>query len=146
MKKSGILVLGILVVICFGLLWAYHGPGKNVLEPQDQRQAFVNVLNTANHQIDAATMVRLIANQKSTVSTNLTTNARTTKAASGGTFARSAFDKILAQKGVVGIRYYFAAKDNGNPTIVLVGVSAQGLDMAETIMEGAVDCPPWCND
>jgi hypothetical protein len=146
MKIAGVIVLGILVVVCFGLLWAYHGPGKNVLEPQDQHQAFVNVLNTTNHQIDAATMVRLIANQKSTISTNLTTNARTTKTASGGTFARSAFDKILAQPGVVGIRYYFATKDNGNPTIVLVGVSSQGLDMAATIMEGSVDCPPWCND
>ena len=40
----------------------------------------------------------------------------------GGYFGRNIFDKILAQGGVVGIRYYYAAKDDGTPTLVLVGV------------------------
>jgi hypothetical protein len=146
MKKiTGLLVLSILVVLCFGLLWAYNGPGKNVPEPQDQNQTLSNALNTANHQIDAATMVRLIANNntKNLRTTLSASAAKAAKTVTGGVFARSAFDKIL-QPGVVGIRYYFATKDNGNPTIVLVGVNAQGQDMSATIMEGSLDCPPWC--
>jgi hypothetical protein len=140
MKTTGILVLGIFVVLCFGLLWAYNGPGKNVTAPQDQ-QAMTNAINNANHQINLGDAIRLIRNRTS----NLKASSLATPDKKGGFFARYAFEKILAQPGVVGIRYYYAQNDDGTPTVVLVGVDAKGQDMLTgAIMERSLDCPPWC--
>jgi hypothetical protein len=148
MKITGILILGIFVVLCFGLLWAYNSPGKNVPEPQDQNQVLVNALSTANHQIDFGTATRLIGNQKGNLKTNfnamVNNNARGTKGARGGTFARSAFDQILAQPGVIGIRYYYALNDDGSPTLILAGVNTQGQLMTATVMDLSLPCPPYC--
>ena len=66
-------------------------------------------------------------------------------ATKGGYFGRNIFEKILAQPGTVGIRYYYAAKDDGTPTIVLVGVDSTGDDMVKgVIAEIAFPCPPYC--
>ncbi|MGD1045038.1 MAG: hypothetical protein ABR936_06895 [Bacteroidota bacterium] len=148
MKIKGILVLSILVVLCFGLLWAYNGPGKNAPEPQDQGQALVNALSTANHQIDWGTATFLIANQKGNLKTNLTANAaaRVTKGTSGGTFAVSAIQTLINQPGVIGLKYYFAQNTDGTPTIVLVAVNGQGKTMTAMALEGAFLCPPYCGD
>ncbi len=63
----------------------------------------------------------------------------------GGYFERNIFDKILAQGGVVGIRYYYAAKDDGSPTLVLVGVDSTGNDMVQGVVgESIFPCPPIC--
>jgi hypothetical protein len=63
----------------------------------------------------------------------------------GGTFDRSAFDKILAQPGCKGIKMYWAS-ENGRFTVVLVGVDAMGKDMTSvSIMEASLPCPPWCD-
>ena len=63
----------------------------------------------------------------------------------GGYFGRNIFDKILAQQGVVGIRYYYAAKDDSTPTLVLVGVDSTGNDMEQGIIgEWTAQCPPIC--
>ena len=138
MKTTGILVLGILVVLCFGLLWALNGSGKNVPAPQDQQ--ITNALMNTNHQIDLTTATRLIKNHKD----NQTVSSALAQI-KGGFFARSAFDEILAQPGVAGIRYYYAQNDDGTPTIVLIGVNAQGQDMQTgKIMERALLCPPFC--
>ena len=68
--------------------------------------------------------------------------APTTK---GGLFARSAFDKILSQPGCIGIRYYYAKKDDGTATIVLVGVDSNGNDLTVGPMaEDPFPCPPYC--
>lgn len=64
----------------------------------------------------------------------------------GGMFYRDVFDKMLSQKGVVGIRYYYAKMDDGTPTIVLVGVDSLGKDMTSTaIAEKSYPCPPYCD-
>ena len=53
---------------------------------------------------------------------------------------------MLAQKGVIGIRYYYAKMDDGTPTIVVVGVDSLGNDMINTtIAEMTYPCPPFCN-
>ena len=63
----------------------------------------------------------------------------------GGYFGRNIFDKILAQPGAVGIRYYYAAKDDGSPTLVLVGVNSTGDDMVQGVLgELTIPCPPIC--
>jgi hypothetical protein len=149
MKITGVLVLSVLVILCFGLLWAFNGPGKNVPEPQSQPQDLVNALNTANHQIDWSTANLLIANRHSNLRTNLPATASTiakAKGTNGGTFARRAFDQILAQPGCIGVRFYFAQKTDGTPTVVVVGVNAQGLAMTSGAVEdNDLPCPPWCD-
>ena len=69
--------------------------------------------------------------------------APTTK---GGYFSRNIFEKILAQPGTVGIRYYYAAMDDATPTIVLVGVDSTGNDMENGVVGEFVNpCPPFCS-
>lgn len=64
----------------------------------------------------------------------------------GGMFYREVFDKILSQKGVIGIRYYYAKMDDGTPTLVMVGVDSLGRDMSTaTIAEKTYPCPPYCD-
>jgi hypothetical protein len=139
MKPAGILVLGILVVLCFGFLWAYHGLTNNVPHLQDQ-QALFGALSNANHQIDIVTAIRLIRNHKTTI--NASSASTPIK---GGVFARSAIEKLLAQPGAAGIRYYYARNDDGTPALVLVGVDARGQDMImETILDKSILCPPFC--
>lgn len=62
-------------------------------------------------------------------------------------FSREVFDKILLQKGCVGLRYYFAKTNDGIPTLVAVGVDSLGNDMTTktAIAEGTYPCPPYCD-
>jgi len=63
----------------------------------------------------------------------------------GGYFSKAAFDKILSQPGCVGIRYYYAKKDDGSATIVLVGIDASGNDLTYgPLADLSVPCPPYC--
>ena len=139
MKTTGTFVLGILVILCFGFLWAFHAPAKSISTSQNQQTLSSAQINT-DHQVDLVTALRLINNRKS----SLTSSAAVVK---GGFFARSAFDKILAQTGVVGIRFYYAQNDDGTPTLVLVGVDTKGQDIQTgLIMERALGCPPFCGE
>lgn len=64
----------------------------------------------------------------------------------GGYMDREVLDKILAQPGVTGVRYYHAAHPLGHDTIVLVGVDDSGRDLWNgTIAEEAAPCPPVCS-
>jgi hypothetical protein len=63
----------------------------------------------------------------------------------GGYFGRNIFEKLLAENGCVGIRYYYATTDSGVATIVLVGVDSSGNDLYQGILaEETLPCPPWC--
>jgi hypothetical protein len=63
----------------------------------------------------------------------------------GGYFGRNIFEKILAQAGCVGIRYYYGQDDSGAPNLVLVGVDGGGNDMTTgVIAELSWPCPPFC--
>ncbi len=56
----------------------------------------------------------------------------------------SAYEQLLAQPGVSGVRTYFAI-DNGNLTIVVVGVDSLGEDCTEGLILGnAQPCPFNC--
>ncbi|MDZ7372452.1 MAG: hypothetical protein ONB23_00655 [candidate division KSB1 bacterium] len=67
------------------------------------------------------------------------------KAVLGGYFGREAIERILAQERCVGIRYYFAETDKGQPTVVLVGVDEKGEDLVEGFLaEVSWPCPPYC--
>jgi len=54
--------------------------------------------------------------------------------------------EILAQPGAVQLRAYLGARDNGEATLVFLGIDAAGKDMTGgTIGEWALPCPPFCD-
>ncbi len=62
----------------------------------------------------------------------------------GGFFSRSIYEKVLGQKGCLGVRSYFAALNDGTPTLVLVGVDEAGNDMIRGVLgDDAFPCPPF---
>ncbi len=64
----------------------------------------------------------------------------------GGMFTRDVLDKMLSQKGAIGIRYYYAKMDDGTPTIVLIAVDSTGKNITNgVIAEKTYPCPPYCN-
>ncbi|MEX2116123.1 MAG: hypothetical protein WEB37_04495, partial [Bacteroidota bacterium] len=64
----------------------------------------------------------------------------------GEYFEKAAIEKLLGQKGVVGIRYYYAMKNDTTPGIVIVGVDSLGNDMESgDIIDNGTPCPPFCS-
>lgn len=62
-------------------------------------------------------------------------------------FNRSAFEQLLAQPGAAGIRIYRAQHEDGSPTMVMVAVDANGMDLDSpeaTYIQNSHDCPPFC--
>ncbi len=131
MKTRGILILSILVLICFGLLWSLTGPANNAQASQGNQ-----LTGRENHQIDLMTAQRLIKNYQ------MNPGGQTIR---GGFIGRDSFEKVLAQPGCIGIRYYYARNDDGSPTVVIFGVDAKGIDMENGVLLDAVKpCPPFC--
>ncbi len=90
-----------------------------------------------NHVVTLDQAVKFIQNFK---------NHPTAPTIKSGLFARNIFEKILAQPGCVGIRYYYAALDDGSPTIVLVGVDSLRNDIEQGVIgETIFPCPPVCS-
>ena len=55
-------------------------------------------------------------------------------------------DELLAQKGCVGLRIYYGLTASGAPAPILVGVDAEGNDLAGgTVLEEHLPCPPVCS-
>jgi hypothetical protein len=89
-----------------------------------------------NHVVTLDQAIKYVQNFK---------NFPTTPTTKGGFFGRNIFDKILAQPGCVGVRYYYAKKDDGSATIVLVGADNMGNDLTQGILgEELIPCPPFC--
>jgi hypothetical protein len=64
-----------------------------------------------------------------------------------GMFPRNAFEAILNQAGCHGIRIYYGRADDGQLSLVMVGVDAEGNDIHEgELMEDGFPCPPFCDD
>jgi hypothetical protein len=59
-------------------------------------------------------------------------------------FFRDAFDTLLAQKGVAGIRIYRGRGKDGAPNLVMVAVDQEGNDLTGEVMEQCYPCPPIC--
>ena len=62
-------------------------------------------------------------------------------------FFRDAFDALLAQPGVSGIRIYRGKGKGGTHHLVMVAVDGDGGDMTAggEVMEYCLPCPPICN-
>jgi hypothetical protein len=102
----------------------------------DARTLRLNYAGTGDHDITLDQAVRYIQNFR---------NSPTAPSIKGGSFNRDIFDKILAQPGCSGIRYYYAKKDDGTATIVIVGVDGGGNDMTSGILgDETYPCPPVC--
>lgn len=50
------------------------------------------------------------------------------------TLGRNIMEKILAQPGCVGMRFYYGINDEGQKTLVYVGVGADGNDLVRQTM------------
>lgn len=60
-------------------------------------------------------------------------------------FGKEAIYKLLDQEGCVGIRIYYASKEDGTPELVIVGVNEEGKDLENIILERGWPCPPYCD-
>lgn len=55
--------------------------------------------------------------------------------------------QILSQKDCRGLRMYNAKKENGDATLVFVGVNHLGQDLYNgIIVDKIITCPPFCHD
>jgi hypothetical protein len=80
--------------------------------------------------------------------TQLTANWRKkhSKSPKAMRFERTAFERILKLTGCKGIRIYYAQKDDGEWTFVMVGTNAKGQDMTEgELAQETWPCPPMCD-
>ncbi len=63
-----------------------------------------------------------------------------------GMYHRAALDEALAQPGCAGIRFYFAREVGGELSLIIVGVDANGDDLATgDILDVHFPCPPICS-
>jgi hypothetical protein len=107
-----------------------------VLAISGRRVSAAPIARVEDHVVTLDQAIRLIENFK---------NAPTAPTTKGGYFVRSIFDKILSQPGCVGLRYYYAKKDDGTATLVLVGVDGGGNDMIQGVLgDEGWPCPPNC--
>jgi hypothetical protein len=59
-------------------------------------------------------------------------------------YSRTALEEVLAQQDVVGIRVYYAKSDILAPTVVVVGVKADGSESEDIYLNSNKKCPPSC--
>jgi hypothetical protein len=131
MKTTIIILIGSFIILSVGLPQISNAQEKKTPSSQLEK-----LTGKEKHKVDLVTAKKLI--KKHNASTE-TSNIR------GGFFARNAFEQILAQPGMIGIRYYYAKTDSGVPTLVLVGVDSLGEDFhTGFIAEMAFPCPPRC--
>lgn len=90
---------------------------------------------TENHQVTLEEAMRFIEDFRAEANENEPL---------GGYFGSEAIKEVLAQDGVVGLRYYYG-KNDGQRNVVLVGTDAAGNDVwGGKLAEYSVPCPPWC--
>lgn len=64
-------------------------------------------------------------------------------------FGKSALNALLEQSGCVGLRYYYGLDANNSPTLVLVGVDAEGNDIigeGKICLDHPIGCPDVCSE
>jgi hypothetical protein len=62
-------------------------------------------------------------------------------------YHREALELVLAQPGCVAVRSYPALTEDGQATLLLVGVDADGNDLVDgALVERGEPCPPYCSD
>ena len=132
MRKSNLLtLLAIAAASSLVTLLLVSGPSSVAAHPQEYT-------GTTNHVISLEKAVKYVQNFKAS-------SAAAEIVIKGAYFDRGIFEKILAQEGCIGIRYYYAKTDEGTQTIVFVGVNSRNEDMTAGILaEDGIPCPPFC--
>lgn len=59
-------------------------------------------------------------------------------------YGKNIINQLLAQPGVVGIRFHFGIDTDGKNTLVLVGVDANENDILSIIADRGLRCPLHC--
>lgn len=59
-------------------------------------------------------------------------------------YGKNIINQLLAQPGVVGIRFYFGIDTDGKNTLVLAGVDANENDVLSIIADRGMRCPIIC--
>jgi hypothetical protein len=104
----------------------------------------INDMNARQQQLTGNENHVITLDQATKYVQNYTSNP-TAPTIKGAYFGRNIFDKILSQPGCIGLRYYYAKKDDGTATLVLVGVDGTGNDMTQGVLaEESLPCPPLC--
>lgn len=89
-----------------------------------------------NHEVPLDSAKKYIANLKKDAMQMRT---------KGSMFFREGLEKVLRQKGCIGVRFYYAKMDDGTPTLVAVGVDSTGNDLTKgVLLEKVAPCPPFC--
>lgn len=64
-----------------------------------------------------------------------------------GAFHADQVRELLAQKGCAALRIYYGKQEDGEETLILVGVDEKDRDMGNgVLLEFLIPCPPFCND
>ena len=128
-KWDFLTLMAVAIVSCVVTLFLVIGTNTLGARPQQFN-------GNENHTITLDQAVKYINNFK---------NFPKTPTIKGAYFGRNIFDKILSQPGCIGIRYYYAQKDDGSSNLVLVGVDGSGNDITVGILgDEAFPCPPYC--
>lgn len=61
-------------------------------------------------------------------------------------YGKDIINQLLAQPGVVGIRFHFGIDTDGKNTLVLVGVDANENDVLSIIADKGIKCPIVCGN
>ncbi len=61
-----------------------------------------------------------------------------------GAFDKAQVLEVLAQGGCTGLRIHFGLAEDGNPTLMLTGMDAQGNDLTTSVLDVMWPCPPYC--
>ena len=65
--------------------------------------------------------------------------------AGAGAMTRVGLDRLLAQKGCLGVRFYYGLNPDNTMSLIAVGVDEFGNDMDEgELAERIFPCPPYC--
>ncbi len=61
-------------------------------------------------------------------------------------FSQKTLHEVLNQSDCVGIRFYFAADDDGELRITFAGVTAAEDDIIGIVGDNGYKCPPFCGE
>jgi hypothetical protein len=138
-------------VICIvTLIWACKKEDEKVIPDVEKTSSLTTEEREAADQM--GTLIPLSQFEEMKASFQKDINPDDTRAVSYG---RTVLEKVLVQKGCVGIRFYFAKDKEGKQTLIFIGVDKNGNDIvspADAKVEGGSSetggdgplCPKQC--
>lgn len=120
---------------------------QDLLDGEPVQRSVFNPAFDRNGEYDPARVDHHLALQDAAQLTATYRNLKSPEQPKGGFFGKQALQTLLAQEDCVGIRFHFAAKEDGTPVVVMVGVEKFGADMFfGHLLDLSAICPPVCGD